>query len=74
MTDSQRKGTFKLQDRVTTTSLEAEEKYLKGDDKTMFLALLRNMLQWSPADKLSAKELRQDPWLQGVQPKVKAED
>jgi serine/threonine-protein kinase SRPK3 len=49
---------------VTETSLEAEEENLEGEEQAKFLAFLRKMLQWRPADRLSAKELLQDPWLQ----------
>ena len=45
------------------TSLEDEEEYLEGDEKTLFLRFLRKMLQWAPEDRESAKELMEDPWL-----------
>ncbi|KAK0619995.1 kinase-like domain-containing protein [Immersiella caudata] len=57
-------GTFKLQHQVTETSLEAEEDNLEGEEQAEFLAFLRKMLRWRPADSLSAKELLNDPWLQ----------
>lgn len=44
-------------------SLEDEEENLEGEEKEVFLAFLRKMLQWRPEDRQSAKELLKDPWL-----------
>ena len=58
-------GTFKFADKVTETSLEAEEEHLQegSDEKAEFLAFLRKMLQWRSKDRLPAIELLEDPWL-----------
>ena len=45
------------------TSLEEEEKLLEGEQKTEFLRFIRRMLQWDPANRPSALELVQDPFL-----------
>jgi len=37
---------------------------LEGDDKHLFLDFIKNMLQWLPEDRRTAKELLEDPWLQ----------
>jgi len=54
---------FKLSDEVTETSLESEEANLDGEEKVAFLVFLRKMLQWRPADRLSAREVMDDTWL-----------
>ncbi|TKA70545.1 hypothetical protein B0A49_05806, partial [Cryomyces minteri] len=36
---------------------------LQGEDKLLFLAFVRKMLQWLPEDRRTAKELLEDPWL-----------
>lgn len=41
------------------------ETNLQGKEKDVFLCLMRKMLQWDPARRSTAKELRQDPWLTG---------
>lgn len=45
------------------TSLEEEEKLLDGEEKTEFLRFIRRMLQWDPANRPSARELVNDPFL-----------
>ncbi|KAG8531805.1 uncharacterized protein KY384_003441 [Bacidia gigantensis] len=39
-----------------------------GEDKKMFLTFVRRMLKWQPAERSTAKELLDDPWL-GERPK-----
>jgi len=46
-----------------TTSLEESETNLQGSDKEAFLRFMRQMLQWQPERRQTAKELLQDPWL-----------
>jgi hypothetical protein len=46
-------------------SLELSEEFLKGRNKEMFLAFIRGMLQWRPEDRKTARDLLQDPWLNG---------
>ncbi|POR37771.1 Serine/threonine protein kinase, putative [Tolypocladium paradoxum] len=45
------------------TSLEQEEEVLSGQEKVDFLSFLRKMLQWRPEDRMSARQLMNDPWL-----------
>jgi hypothetical protein len=37
---------------------------MAGEEKGLFLNFVRKMLQWLPEDRKTAKELREDPWLQ----------
>ncbi|KAL2169355.1 hypothetical protein VTG60DRAFT_6129 [Thermothelomyces hinnuleus] len=56
-------GTFKYPELVTEASLEEEEQIFEGEEKVQFLAFIRKTLQWRPEDRVSATELRKDPWL-----------
>jgi len=58
-------GAFKFVDKVTETSLEAEEENMDegSEEKAKFLAFLRKMLQWRSKDRLPAIELLEDSWL-----------
>lgn len=47
------------------TSLEKLEERLEGENKVMFLNFMQSMLQWRPEDRKTAKELFDDPWLNG---------
>ncbi|PQK14430.1 hypothetical protein BB8028_0004g13600 [Beauveria bassiana] len=51
-------------DLPISTSLEEQETLLTGDKKKLFLEFMRKMLQWSPEQRSTAKELFQDAWLQ----------
>jgi hypothetical protein len=44
--------------------LEQKETSLEGEEKEMFLRLVRKMLQWEPEKRSSAMELEQDEWVQ----------
>jgi serine/threonine-protein kinase SRPK3 len=44
--------------------LEQRETSLEGEEKEMFLRLVRKMLQWEPEKRSSAMELEQDEWVQ----------
>jgi hypothetical protein len=44
--------------------LEQRETSLEGEEKDMFLRLVRKMLQWEPEKRSSAMELEQDEWVQ----------
>ncbi|CAG7928334.1 unnamed protein product [Penicillium olsonii] len=46
-------------------SLELSEEMLEGTNKEMFIAFMSGMLQWRPEDRKTAKDLFQDPWLNG---------
>ena len=48
---------------LPNTTLEAAEVYLEGESYTLFLYFMRKMLQWVPDERLSARELLMDPWL-----------
>jgi serine/threonine-protein kinase SRPK3 len=58
-------GTFAAGiDLPASTSLEARETHLAGDEKRRFLDFMRKMLQWAPERRRTAGELFQDAWLQ----------
>lgn len=48
---------------IPESSFEEEECNLEGAEQAEFLVFLRKMLQWKPEDRLSARELMEDPWL-----------
>lgn len=43
--------------------LEERETTLEGEDRAMFLRLIRKMLQWEPNKRSSAKKLKEDEWI-----------
>jgi serine/threonine-protein kinase SRPK3 len=49
--------------KIEQTSLEDEEENLEGGEKKVFVQFLKKMVQWRSEDRLSAKELMEDPWL-----------
>ncbi|KAJ5186624.1 hypothetical protein N7449_011388 [Penicillium cf. viridicatum] len=51
---------------VHTTSFEDLEKHLEGEDKEMFLDLMKGMITWRPEDRKTPRELIEHPWLQGI--------
>ena len=38
---------------------------LQGEEKNLFLVFVRTMLQWLPEDIKTARELLENPWLNG---------
>ncbi|KAJ5772853.1 hypothetical protein N7457_007749 [Penicillium paradoxum] len=52
--------------KVQKVALEDVENRLEGEEKEMFLDLMKGMLQWRPEDRKTARELLEHPWLQGV--------
>lgn len=48
---------------IPEISLEKLETRLEGNDKVLFLAFVRKVLKWGPAERPSAKELVYDEWL-----------
>lgn len=50
----------------SATSLEESEENLDGSNKEAFLRFMRKMLQWEPGRRQTAKQLLQDPWLNGA--------
>ena len=58
-------GEFIHMDIVPTdVRLEDSVLSLEGEDKRLFLSFIKQMLQWLPEDRKTAKELLEDPWLQ----------
>ncbi|KAF7193467.1 Serine/threonine-protein kinase SRPK [Pseudocercospora fuligena] len=59
-----KEGHFKwpelIPEKLDLTTMMAS---LEGEDKQMFLDMLRSMLQWDPNERASAKELLDHPWL-----------
>ncbi|KAK6211166.1 hypothetical protein QIS74_10430 [Colletotrichum tabaci] len=58
-----KKGKLMIDGEIPESSLEEEEGNLEGSEKAEFLIFLRKMLQWRPEDRLSARELMEDLWL-----------
>ncbi|KAK0629587.1 kinase-like domain-containing protein [Bombardia bombarda] len=49
----------------SSVSLEEIETNLEGEDKKLFMQVMRKMLQWKPEDRSTAKDMLQDPWIKG---------
>ncbi|KAJ3946659.1 uncharacterized protein N0V96_003032 [Colletotrichum fioriniae] len=56
-------GKLIVDGEIPESSFEEEECNLEGAEQAEFLVFLRKMLQWKPEDRLSARELMEDPWL-----------
>ncbi|KAK1673543.1 kinase-like domain-containing protein [Colletotrichum godetiae] len=56
-------GKLIVDGEIPESSFEEEECNLEGAEQAEFLVFLRKMLQWRPEDRLSARELMEDPWL-----------
>jgi len=50
-------------DLTDKLSLETREEQFEGEKKEQFLNFIRSMLRWDPNDRLTARELLDDPWL-----------
>jgi len=50
-------------DLTDKLSLETREEQFEGEKKEQFLNFIRSMLRWDPNDRLTARELFDDPWL-----------
>ncbi|KAL1872036.1 hypothetical protein VTK73DRAFT_1704 [Phialemonium thermophilum] len=48
---------------VPDVSLDSLEKRLSGQEKYDFLRFMRSMLRWLPEERITAKDLLEDPWL-----------
>ncbi|KAF7944219.1 hypothetical protein EAE96_010621 [Botrytis aclada] len=46
--------------------LEKMEGRLRGRNKEMFLNMMRGMLQWRPEDRMWARDLADDPWINEI--------
>ncbi|PYI35738.1 kinase-like protein [Aspergillus indologenus CBS 114.80] len=57
------KGGWKGAIKIPSISLETLEENLEGEPRLLFLQFLRKMLQWKPEERMSARELLDDPWL-----------
>ncbi|PLN85805.1 protein kinase-like protein [Aspergillus taichungensis] len=55
---------FFSQEGISSVSPFPIFRHLEGEEKEMFLRLLRKMLQWEPEKRSSAMELEQDEWVQ----------
>ncbi|OAG33821.1 hypothetical protein AYO21_12081 [Fonsecaea monophora] len=44
-------------------SLDVREQRLDGENKRLFLEFVKSMLRWDPNERLTARELLDDPWL-----------
>ncbi|KIW85314.1 hypothetical protein Z517_00704 [Fonsecaea pedrosoi CBS 271.37] len=44
-------------------SLDTREERLDGENKRLFLEFVKSMLRWDPNERLTARELLDDPWL-----------
>ena len=57
-------GSFKFARYVDDRTLDVRCQVQGEEQRVMFLAFVRRMLQWNSEDRPSAKQLLQDPWLQ----------
>lgn len=48
---------------IPDASLETAEQRLQGDEKLLFLAFIRKMLQWKPEARSSIDDVFTDEWL-----------
>lgn len=56
-------GNWKGAVEIPDISLESSEEQLRGDNKSLFLDLMRKMLQWVPQKRQTAKQLLNHSWL-----------
>ncbi|OGM47773.1 protein kinase [Aspergillus bombycis] len=56
-------GSWKGAIEIPSMSLETPEGNLEGEARLRFLQFLRKMLKWKSGERLSARELLEDPWL-----------
>ncbi|RJE23238.1 Protein kinase domain-containing protein [Aspergillus sclerotialis] len=61
------KGEWKGCVEIPTISLETSQQNLEGDSQSSFLQSMKNILQWNPEERKSAKGLLEDPWLKGTE-------
>ncbi|KAI2945553.1 hypothetical protein CBS147321_3800 [Aspergillus niger] len=58
-------GNWKCLAEIPEQSIASRETQLDGDNKKLFLQLLRKALCWLPEERPSARELIMDEWLRG---------
>ena len=46
----------------TCFSFETTLSSISGEDKEMFIELVKKMIRWQPNERSTAKELLKDPW------------
>lgn len=63
-------GNWKGSVPIPDQSFEIREQWLHGEDRTLFVQLLRRMLCWMPEERLVAEELAFDEFL--MQPQATA--
>ncbi|KAG8625798.1 hypothetical protein KVT40_006199 [Elsinoe batatas] len=56
-------GSWKGEVPIPELSLEGSEQRLKGKSQEMFLAWIRQMLQWRPEDRSNCEDIFHDEWL-----------
>lgn len=58
-------GDFKYPKLAPSAALTLSDltPFLQGEDKRLFIEFASKMLRWLPEDRLTAKELYSDPWL-----------
>lgn len=56
-------GHWKADADIPNVTLETMVRKLEGQEKLLFLQFVRKMLKWKPEERMSARELMQDPWL-----------
>lgn len=49
--------------QIPDISLEAAETQQQGEEKALFLAFMRKMLQWRPEDRDTLEDVFMDEWL-----------
>lgn len=48
---------------TASVPFEQRETNLEGEDQELFLAMMRRILQWQPADRSTAKTIADDKWI-----------
>lgn len=61
-----RLGKWKAVPPIKPASLKCRSKNLDGESQVLFLDFMSCMLRWLPEQRLTAQQLLQHPWLEGV--------
>lgn len=58
-------GVFKHPELIPSKAITFSDRttVIQGEDKRLFIEFASKMLRWLPENRLSAKELYLDPWL-----------
>lgn len=54
---------WKASPQVPYLSLDTLEERLQGQNKALFLDFIRKMVDWTPENRPTARQLLEDPWL-----------